>query len=90
MRVTDYCGRPALWCSRIRVCAEEKAQFGFHQAFGWQSARGSQELWDSYPAKVRARLGKLTPETVWIKGERARPDRRGKPAGASLLIDIIT
>ena len=83
VRVTDFCGSACtLVLKNPRVCAEKRAQFGFHQAFDinpatrevlWQSARGSQELWDSYPAKVKARLGKLTPETVWIRGTDLLP-----------------
>jgi hypothetical protein len=83
VRVTDFCGSACtLVLKNPRVCAERKAQFGFHQAFDinpitrvvlWQSEKGSKELWDSYPAKVRARVGSLKKEAVWIRGTELIP-----------------
>lgn len=83
VRVTDYCGTACtLVLANPRVCAENSARFGFHQAYDIntetrvflrQNPKASQELWDSYPAKVRARLGKLTTEMVWIKGTELIP-----------------
>lgn len=83
VRVTSFCGSACtMVLANPRACAERRAMFGFHQAINVtvtrrivsQSSSGTQELWDSYPEKVKARLGKLTPETVWIKGTELLPE----------------
>ena len=84
VRVMNLCASACtLVLANPRTCAAtEWTQFGFHRAYDvnrvtravlGQSSQGTQELWDSYPAKVKARLGKLTPEMVFIKGTELLP-----------------
>jgi hypothetical protein len=66
-----------------RACAEQAAVFGFHQARSYNPVtlqitgvghETNKMLWEGYPEKVRARLGQLTPQIVWIKGTELLPE----------------
>ena len=81
VRVKDMCSSA---CTMVlhnpRACAEKAAMFGFHQASSGMKdsksgdgPRGTNLMWAQYPEHVRARLGQLTPEMVYIKGTELLP-----------------
>ena len=84
VRVKNVCASACtLVLQNPRACAEEWAMFGFHQAADYNKAtqrvvgaspKATQGLWESYPEKVKARLGQLTPQMVWIKGTELLPE----------------
>ena len=54
--------------------------FGFHQSLMLSeggkrvnAARATNLMWSQYPEHVRARLGQLTPDMVYIKGTELLP-----------------
>jgi hypothetical protein len=81
VRVKDVC---ASACTMVlhnpRACAERAAMFGFHEAWvesedGQARAhRATNRVWSQYPEHVRAKLGQLTPQMVWIKGTELLPE----------------
>ena len=84
VRVTNVCASACtLVLQNPRACAGEWAMFGFHQGMTYNPVtlaitgvahRVNEELWAGYPEKVKARLGKLTPQMVWIKGTELLPE----------------
>jgi hypothetical protein len=81
VRVKDMC---ASACTMVlhnpRACAEQAAVFGFHQSRMLSeggkpvnAVRATNLMWAQYPEHVRARLGQLTPDMVYIKGTELLP-----------------
>ena len=75
VRVKDICASACTIVLRNPwACAERAALFGFHQVLTKNgdnyeySDRGTRILWSYYPETVRAKLGELKPQMVWIKG----------------------
>ena len=81
VRVKDMCASACTMVLRNpRACAEKNAMFGFHQAQSGMkdsksgdAPRGTNLVWAQYPEHVRARLGQLTPDMVYIKGTELLP-----------------
>jgi hypothetical protein len=79
--VKDLCASACTLVLRNpRACADAGALFGFHEVRRenasnvWErSEAGTKLMWDYYPDKVKARLGKLTPQMVYIKGADLLP-----------------
>jgi hypothetical protein len=80
VRVKDICASACTMVLRNpKACAERAALFGFHQVWTKNgdnyeySDRGTRILWSYYPETVKAKLGELTPNLVWIKGHELLP-----------------
>jgi hypothetical protein len=80
VRVKDICASACTMVLRNpKACAERAALFGFHQVWTKDgdnyeySDRGTRILWSYYPETVKAKLGQLTPQMVWIKGRELLP-----------------
>jgi hypothetical protein len=83
IRVLGECGSACTIVLRNPLaCAERAALFGFHQALkpskehpGYYeyAPRGTYWIWSQYPEIVQKRLGKLTPQMVWVKGYEIMP-----------------
>jgi hypothetical protein len=80
VRVKDICASACTMVLRNpKACAERAALFGFHQVWAKNgdnyeySDRGTRILWSYYPETVKAKLGELTPNLVWIKGHELLP-----------------
>jgi hypothetical protein len=83
VKVEDACWSACtLVLSNPNACAMPRAQFGFHEARLYSrstlevlevSEHGNRLLWNSYPENVKARLGRLTPYMVFIKGTDLLP-----------------
>jgi hypothetical protein len=59
-----------------KACAELGSVFGFHQAVdenGKYPEHATKLVWGLYPAKVRTKVGKLTPDMAYIKGTELLP-----------------
>ena len=86
IRVKDICASACTLVLRNpKACAERAALFGFHEARKVDaekpgrrevSERSTKLMWSQYPEVVRAKVGQLTTEIVWIKGYELLPPCR--------------